>query len=64
MKKTYFSPETILMQIELHQMVAASTFNATDDTQTISISDEEVNEFTSRRRSVWEDEEEMEEEMY
>lgn len=64
MKKKYFSPETILMQVELHQMVAASTLSTTGDTQTISISDEEVNEFTSRRRSVWEDEEEMEEEMY
>lgn len=64
MKKKYFSPETILMQIELHQMVAASTLSTTGDTQTVSISEEEVDEFTSRRRSVWDDEEEMEEEMY
>lgn len=63
MKKKYFSPETILMQVELHQMVAASTLSTTGDTQTVSISEEEVNEFTSRRRSVWDDEEE-ENEMY
>lgn len=63
MKKKYFSPETILMQIELHQMVAVSTLTTESDSQSITISDEVVDEFTSRRRSVWDDEEE-ENEMY
>lgn len=61
MKKEYISPQTDIDIMAPVMPLAASTLdsNATS-AQTISVSEEEVSEFTSRRRDVWEDEYEEE----
>ena len=63
MKKTYLSPETILMVIATQKMIAASNpegFNGTlDDTDANAISPDQM---LSRRHNVWDDEFEEEEE--
>lgn len=61
MKKNYISPEAIVASVALPQMIAASQFTEDVDSQNITMSDEETDEFTSRRRrGVWDDEEEEE----
>ena len=57
MKKKYISPQSFINTMAPELLTVASTLSTEGDTQTITISNEEVNEFTSRRHNVWADEE-------
>lgn len=58
-KKNYIAPEIRNVVCESEEMIAASQYqlNKDADSQNIKITDEEANEFTSRRFSSWDDEE-------
>lgn len=62
MKKTYQTPSTIVAEIELQQMVAASEL-IKNNAQDLSNAPEttETSGNLSRRRTVWDDDEEEEE---
>lgn len=63
MKKEYISPIADVMFIETKQMIAASTLesNPTGNTVSVDFTDEEYDgEGASRRRNVWDEEEEAE----
>ena len=69
MKKTYISPTTFELHIELQAIVAASKFEnpapgtSPQDYQTLTPTDDEYGrEFHSRRNNIWDDEEELDEE--
>jgi len=55
MKKEYISPKADCFQIELASMIAASQFSPEEDSQSITVTETETDEFTSRRSSVWDD---------
>lgn len=65
MKKTYQSPETLLVAIATQQMIAASDL-IKNDQQDLGSAPEttETSGNLSRRRSVWDDEEDFEEEQF
>jgi len=61
MKKKYISPQTFCHVLASVLPIAGSSLNPNaTDPQTITVTNEEVDEFTSRRKSVWDDEEEEE----
>ena len=58
MKKKYISPQTISHTLAPVLPIAGSKLDATaPGPQKVTVTEEEVSEFTSRRRDVWEDEE-------
>ena len=60
MKKKYVSPSSFICNIELHSIMAGSLDPNNDGNQTVTPDDKEPapGEFTSRRRSSWDDEDE------
>ena len=57
MKKNYYiAPDIRGVAIESEDMIAASVFNTEDDTQSITISEEQTDVFTSRRGNIWDEE--------
>jgi hypothetical protein len=62
MKKKYISPSCITFKVKTISVIAASIPYSldpnADGNQYITPTEEEVNEFTSRRHNVWEDEDE------
>jgi len=68
MKKTYISPTTFELHIELQGIIAASKFDdPTKPTQDLTLSEDPSGqgyggEFHSRRNNIWDDEEELDEE--
>ncbi len=60
MKKEYIAPTSSCHMVQLGSMIAQSRFqNGQQDPQKVTVTEEETNEFTSRRRhSQWDDEEE------
>jgi len=60
MRKIYISPSISTYKVELSTIIAASSFSSSGNgDQQITISEVEVDEFTSRRRrDEWADEEE------
>lgn len=57
MKKEYISPGTHIVDVELHQLMYTSLDSTKTGSQSISVSNEVVDEFTSRRHDIWDDEE-------
>ena len=67
MKKTYQSPETVLTDLELQQMIAGSNnYGEPEKGQDLGAAEETsaTSGNLSRRRSVWGDEEEFEDEQF
>ena len=67
MKKTYQCPETLLTAIELQQMIAGSNnYGEPEKGQDLGAAEETsaTSGNLSRRRNVWDDDEEMNEELY
>jgi len=59
MKKKYISPNSYSLEAETTNILKASQLDPNaDGNQSIIFSDEEADEFTSRRHNVWEDEDE------
>jgi len=59
MKKKYISPSCITFKVKTISVIAASTLDPTGrGDQHITPTEEVVDEFTSRRHNVWEDEDE------
>lgn len=57
MKKYYESPVTILVAIEIQQMIASSTLNASDGTPSVEVSSEQFGgTFSARGGGSWDDE--------
>ena len=58
MKKKYFSPQTISHVLTPVLPFAASTFSTEPQSQNITLTEDVVDEFTSRHSSVWDEEDE------
>ena len=57
MKKKYISPQTASHVLATVLPLATSKFDTSADSQDIILTEDEVNEFTSRRRrDIWADE--------
>ena len=54
MKKEYIAPQADCFKVELSSMIAGTTLNP--DGGPVTPSNEEVDEFPSRRGGVWDDE--------
>lgn len=61
MKKKYILPSTCIVDVELHLLQNASLDPNKSGNQTVTVTNEEVGEFTSRR-SVWGDEDDEDDE--
>ena len=57
MKRTYIAPTTALPLLQPTLPLAASEFNQGQQQQSVTTTEEEVDKFTTRRRNVWDDEE-------
>ena len=64
MKKTYIQPATLLVKVALQQMVCTSPIptDGTTDKEDDLLSRPDYGDNSSRRRSVWDDEDELLEE--
>lgn len=63
MKKIYLSPATMVVNVELQHIIAASLNDVNDSGGTATLTDEEAESGTpgmSRHTNVWEEEEEEE----
>lgn len=59
MKKIYIATNTEMMGMEEEMPLAASVLETGPDTQSIIISEGEADTFTSRRGSVWDDDDDF-----
>ena len=56
MKKTYITPQTLIEVAECEMLIAASMFNTSSDTQSITPTDDEYNdEFSAKEYSFGDD---------
>lgn len=59
MKKEYIAPMSSCHTVQIGSIMGQSQFETGKSSQNITVTEEEANEFTSRRRrSQWDDEEE------
>lgn len=59
MKKEYIAPTSSCHMVQLGSMIAQSRFqNGQQDPQKVTLTEETTDKFTSRRNSVWDDDEE------